>query len=54
MKKGFFLILIVILTLSCSNDDDRPNCLELDTSSNFDPVIRSCEEIANDFDCTCD
>ncbi|MEH6765383.1 MAG: hypothetical protein V7655_12845 [Aequorivita antarctica] len=45
-----------MITFSCSNNDDRPNCLELDTGGGFDPTIMSCEEIKATItvDCTCD
>jgi hypothetical protein len=50
------LFFIVFLVFSCSSDDDRPSCLEIDLSSDFDPVIRSCEEIQDltTIDCKCD
>lgn len=53
MKKLILLlgILIVTTTISCSKDDDKTLCSELNIYSQED---LSCEEIAKAFDCSCD
>ncbi|MFT5890796.1 MAG: hypothetical protein ACI9Y7_000894 [Dokdonia sp.] len=54
--KFLTIFFIVFLVFSCSSDDDRPSCLDLDSGSDFDPVIMSCQEIqeAVTIDCKCD
>lgn len=53
MKKLILLlgILIVTTTISCSKDDDKTPCSELNIISQED---LTCEEIAKEFDCSCD
>lgn len=56
MKRAILIATLLISTYSCSNSDDRPNCLELNTGTgDFDPTIRSCEEIQamTAVDCSC-
>lgn len=53
MKKLILLlgILIGLTNISCSNDDDKVSCSELNIQ---DPEDRPCEEYAEQFDCSCD
>jgi hypothetical protein len=52
MKKLILLfgILIGLTIISCSKDDDKPSCYELNIQS---PDDFTCEEIAEQFDCSC-
>lgn len=52
MKKLILLfgILIGINTISCSKDDDKIPCSQLNIDSQRD---LTCEEVAKEFDCSC-
>lgn len=53
MKKLILLfgILIVTNNISCSKDDDKVPCSELNIQN---PEDMTCEEIAEEFDCSCE
>ncbi|CAM2765042.1 hypothetical protein SAMN05444143_103225 [Flavobacterium succinicans] len=53
MKKLILLfgIVIGVTNSSCSKDDDKTPCSELNIQSQSD---LTCEEIAKEFDCSCD
>ena len=53
MKKLIFAIgvLIGITNISCSKNDDKINCSQLNIQSAED---LTCEEIAQQYDCSCD
>ncbi|HRE79285.1 MAG TPA: hypothetical protein PLL09_15825 [Flavobacterium sp.] len=54
MKNIYLLlsILILSLTLSCSDDDDRVRCVDLNIQSSDDP--QPCEYYAAQLNCSCD
>jgi hypothetical protein len=53
MKKLILLFAILIGTnnISCTKDDDKTPCSELNIVS---PKDLTCEEIAEEFDCSCE
>ncbi|MES2853868.1 MAG: hypothetical protein V4698_13230 [Bacteroidota bacterium] len=46
-----FGILIGTTNISCSKDDDKTPCSELNIQS---PEDLTCEDIAEEFDCSCE
>ena len=47
------LMILFLVFISCSSDDNSVSCLNIDVYD-FDPTITSCEQMAEEYGCSCD